>query len=230
MSAPPPPDLWPGLTPLRRLEGGARCAVWLATDRAGAEFVLKSTTHSEAALAWLGPVHAAARAAGLLAPALLRAANGELAPSGWSCEPFVPGRPALPADLPALAPRLAAFHAASAALPPRPGLTGTAEGAAFPTDLPADLAQALRAALAPLHGAPRAAIHGDLNPGNLILTTEGPALIDWDEARRDWRFLDTIATRPASQAEARAALAVEILSCWHPEPARARALARRLHT
>jgi len=225
---PVPAGLWPGLQPLRALAGGARAAVWLAEDARGKRWVLKSTLHGEEALDWLGPVQAAARAAGFAVPELARDPAGHLAPGGWTAEPFVAGRPARPEDLPGLAPRLAAFHAATAALPPRPGLPGAAESAPFPDDVPSPLADLLRAALAPMRAAPRTAIHGDLNPGNVILTEAGPALIDWDEARRDWIFLDQIATRAPTPAEARAALAVEILSCWRPEPARARALATRL--
>lgn len=219
---------WPGLRPLGRLQGGARAEVWRAEDAAGGQWVLKTTQHGEAALAWLAPVQAAARQAGFVVPGLLRSPSGLWAPGGVTCEPFVPGRAAGPADLPALGPRLRAFHAAALALPPRPGLPALAFGADLPADLPAPLAAQIRAALAPVAGAAAGAVHGDLNPGNVILTEAGPALIDWDEARRDALFLDEIATRPASDAESLAALAVEILSCWRPEPARARALAQRL--
>lgn len=223
-----PATAWTGLRPERRLAGGARAEVWLARDSAGAGWVLKSTAHSEAALEWLAPLHAAARAAGLAVPALCRHGSGRLAPGGWSCEPFIAGRPGSAADLAALAPRLATFHAAARALPPRPGLPGVAEGAPRPADLPPELATALLAAFAPMVGAPTGAIHGDLNPGNLIVAETGPALLDWDESRRDWLFLDEICTRTPSPSEARAALAVETLACWGPEPARAQALTQRL--
>ncbi len=227
-SAPRPPEgLWPGLVPIAPLAGGARNAVWSARDADGRDWVVKSTGHSEAALAWLVPLHAAARAAGLRVPEPLRASDGRRAPGGWCAEPFLVGRHGTPADLARLAPQLAAFHAAVRDLPARPGLPGAAE-APLPAELPSDLAAALATALAPMAGAAVGAIHGDLNPGNLILTPEGPALIDWDEARRDWHFLDQIATRPASDPEARAALAVEILSCRGPEPARAAELTQRL--
>lgn len=230
-------QFWPGLSPLRPLPGGARAKVWLAEDSRGGQWVLKTTLHSEPALDWLAPVQAAARQAGFVVPGLVRSPSGLWAPGGVSCEPFVPGLPAGPADLPApfapiSAPRLRAFHAKAQALPPRPGLPGLALATALATDLPADLpaplAADLRAALAPMAGADIGTVHGDLNPGNVILTKDGPALIDWDEARRDALFLDEIATRPPSDAESLAALAVEILACWAPEPARARSLAKTL--
>ena len=225
----PPAGIWPGLSAIRPLPGGARNSVWHARDTAGRDWVLKSTTHSEAALAWLDPVFAAARGAGLIVPEPARTPDGRRAPGGWCAEPFVEGRPGTPADLVRLGERLAAFHAATRALPPRPGLPDAAE-IALPDGLSSSVKAALRSALAPMNGAATGAIHGDLNPGNLIETPTGPALIDWDEARRDWLFLDQIATRPASPAEARAALAVEILSCLGPEPERAAELTQRLLT
>lgn len=230
----PPADLWPGLTVIAPLTGGARNTVWRARDAAGSDWVLKSTSHRAEALEWLVPLHAAARSAGFVVPqmawrpvqtAASGAASGHVA--GWTCEPFLPGATARPADLTTLAPRLARLHACAAALPPRPDLPGACD-APLPADLSPDLVRALRAALAPMAGAPVGAIHGDLNPGNLLFTPEGPALIDWDEARRDWLFLDQIATRPPTPAEARAALAVEILSCLGPEPDRAAELTQRL--
>lgn len=223
----PPAGLWPGLSLVAPLPGGARNVVWRARDGAGREWVVKSTAHCEAALAWLAPVQAAAQAAGLIVPEPLRDGAGRRAPGGWCAEPFVAGRPGTAADLAQLGPRLAAFHDAARALPARPGLPGMA-GAPLPEGLAPDLAAALAAAFAPMAGAAIGAIHGDLNPGNLIMTPAGPALIDWDEARRDWLFLDEIAARPATPPEARAALGVEILSCLGPEPARAAALTQRL--
>lgn len=240
----PPAGLWPGLSLIAPLPGGVRASVWRARDAAGRDWVLKSTGLSEAALDWLTPVQAAARAAGLICPALCRSADGRRAPGGWTAEPFVQGRPGQAADLASLAPRLAAFHAGARALTARAGRPALGAGplpedaapgsppgpapGSPPGPLPRLGAAALRAALAPMAGAPEGVIHGDLHPGNLILTAEGPALIDWDEARRDWLFLDQIAARPPTAAEARAALAVEILACLGPEPERAAALTQRL--
>ncbi len=74
-------------------------------------------------------------------------------------------------------------------------------------------------------------IHGDIGAANVTLTEDGPVLIDWDEARVDFPFLDEIATRPANQAETRAHAAFEIAVGWTREPDRALAagLAREIH-
>ena len=219
---------WPDLRLIGPLAGGARNAIWRAEGPDRRSWVIKSTSHSEAALRWLLPVHDAARHAGIVVPALCENSNGLLAPMGWTCEPVIEGPLASAADLTMLAPRLTAFHQLAAKLPPRPGLEGYCTNPVRPADLPSGLAGRIDAALAPMATAATGTIHADINPGNVILTEAGPALIDWDEARHDWLFLDQITTRQASPPEARAALACEILNCWNPEPERARSLAARL--
>lgn len=217
---------------LAPLPGGRRNAVWLA-ETGGARVVAKSTRRTAAALAWLAPLHAAARRAGFVVPAPIRAADGAPCARGWTLEPFVPGRPAT--GLTALSPRLRAFHAALPALPQRPGMAGCLDLLATDrggdTDLgllPADLAALCRAAWATLRDRPARPIHGDIGAGNLIATAAGPALIDWDEARCDFGFLDYAGCTPLDAPEARAHLAWETAACWQIEPARARALAARL--
>lgn len=215
--------------PLEPIGAGARNAVFRCGD-----LVLKSTRRSEAALRWLTPVQAAARRAGFVISDSVPARNGRLIAGNWTAERFLPGRPAEGGELAALASRIAAFHRAARWLPPRPGCPGMAAllrvgrggDVALPA-MPRPLAKAIRAAFAAVAGTAQGVVHGDLNPGNVILTAGGPALIDWDESRRDALFLDRAALglrlRPA---ERRAALAWEIACCWGPEPARARRLAR----
>lgn len=227
-SSRPDASAWPDLHLVGPLKGGARNSVWFAKGTNGSAWVLKSTTHSEAALRWLLPVHDAARLAGFAVPMLSESPCGLLAPAGWTCEPMIEGALASPGDLPMLARQLAVFHLLAADLPPRPGLTGYAANPARPADLPPKLARLIDTALAPVAGAAVGTIHADINPGNVILSEAGPALIDWDEARRDWLFLDQITTRQSGPTEATAALACEILNCWGPEPERARELAARL--
>ncbi|MEM9975390.1 MAG: phosphotransferase [Pseudomonadota bacterium] len=215
--------LWGIEAPLIPLPGGHRNHVF----RAGS-YVLKSTRRSAAALAWLGPLHTAAEAAGLVAPRLIPSTRGNISEAGWTCEPFIAGTPGTKADLAALP--LAALHRATATLPQRPGFTAAADlvarEAAGDVDLsamPSDLADACHAAWEALAPLPRAAIHGDISPHNLIRTPEGRlALIDWDEARCDATVFDTGSTDPAI---ARALTAWEIAVCWDLEPERAGRLA-----
>ena len=75
----------------------------------------------------------------------------------------------------------------------------------------------------------RCAIHGDLHPGNVVVTPAGVALIDWDEARMDYPAIDRAALgTDRSRAARQLALRAEIAACWNAEPQRARRLARRL--
>ncbi|GGH51839.1 phosphotransferase [Frigidibacter albus] len=234
----PPPDsvlaLWGLTAPLERLTGGHRNAAWRTRGR-GPGLVIKSTRRSEAALLWLGGMMDAAEAAGFAVPRLIASRQGRLIEAGWTCEPFLEGRPFAPADLTRIAGRIEVLHRLSAAMPQRPGfasaldLAGGAE-AGGDVDLramPAPLAEACRAAWGALRGLPRAGIHGDLGPGNLLWDADGrPVLLDWDEARVDAVPFDTGpcgADLPPPMR--RALLAWEIACCWQLEPERAAGLA-----
>lgn len=213
------------------LAGGHRNQVWLA-ERAGAQLVAKSTRRDAAQLAWLAAPQAAARAAGFVVPGLIGAANGALVSQGWTLEPFLPGATFSDADLRAIAARIGQFHRLAAPIGQRPGFVTLPELADCDRGgdidlhlLPADLAARLRAAWRAVAGARCQCLHGDLGPQNLIHTAQGPALIDWDEARVDCLFLESGDPSPAEQA---AHLAYEIASGWTSEPDYARRLAARL--
>lgn len=224
-----PPDLsaFGAVTPRQPLAGGHRNAVWLAEGPQGL-LVAKSCRHTEAALRWLDPVHAAARAAGLAPPAFLTTSDGRLCAAGWTLETFAAGRAATAAETRALASRLGHLHAATAGIAQRPGharAAAVARGAASLDGslaaLPAPLARRIGDLLSSATG-PASAIHADFTAANLILTATGPVLIDWDEARADLASFDR---DPAGAPHRRA---WEVLCCWQTEPARARRLARDL--
>lgn len=227
----PDPARWGRSGPLVPRGAGARHAVWRCED-----LVIKSTNRAEPALRWLAPVHARARAAGLIVPEPVPALSGLLVSGGWTAERFLPGPGASARDLQELAPRIEAFHRLSRGVPPRPGVPGMAallrEGRGGDVTLwamPRRLAQVIRAAFVAVASEPAGLVHGDLNPGNVILTPNGPALVDWDESRADHLFLD-LAPLGVRQSvrQRRAALAYEVACCWSLEPERARRLARRL--
>ena len=90
--------------------------------------------------------------------------------------------------------------------------------------MPADLVVALRAAWARMTGA-EVALHGDLRESNILMTPQGPALLGWNNARRDLAIYDAGAVQTASPPQIRARLAWEIACCWTLEPTRAKALA-----
>ncbi|MDP2080321.1 MAG: phosphotransferase [Pseudotabrizicola sp.] len=223
----PPPAVL-GLIPRRRLTGGHRNTVWLC-DGPGGAVVAKSTRRTEAQLRWLFPLQAAARAAGFQVPVLQQDPSGNLLHQGWTIEPWVEGTH--PADMTDLAPRIRAFLAACPLLPQRPGfcaladlLTQTRSGDIDLATLPADLLPRLRKAWKAVAKSQTQPIHGDLGAANLILSNDGPCLIDWDESRVDLPCLDLIHATEQSTAAQNAHLALEIASCWQTEPDHARKL------
>ncbi|WP_321363420.1 phosphotransferase [uncultured Celeribacter sp.] len=233
----PPIHLWGLSAPLEPLGGGHRNAVFRTSELAQ-DLVFKSTRRTEAQLCWLTQVHDAAEAAGFTVPRLIPALDGQLAPEGWTCEPLIEGRPFQPEDLPQIADRVDAFHRNAKSLAQRPDfcssrdlLTETSGGDVDLCALPADLLALCRKAWGALDGE-IGVIHGDLNAGNLIQTGAGPALIDWDEARRDNLAFDRLRTRPetATAAEKTAALAWEVACSWTLEPDHAALVARVLKT
>ncbi|WP_434287543.1 phosphotransferase enzyme family protein [Celeribacter sp. SCSIO 80788] len=233
----PPIHLWGLSAPLEPLGCGHRNAVFRTSELAQ-DLVFKSTRRTEAQLRWLTPVHAAAETAGFVTPRLIPDRTGRLNANGWTCEPFIEGRPFQPEDLPQIAEHIDAFHAATANLPQRPEfcsscelLTETTGGDVDLTALPADLMALCRTAWQALSNE-TGVIHGDLTAGNLIHTAQGPALIDWDEARADHRAYDRLRTRPATATatEKTAALAWEVAASWQIEPGHAALVARILKT
>jgi aminoglycoside phosphotransferase (APT) family kinase protein len=80
-----------------------------------------------------------------------------------------------------------------------------------------------RAAWARLAGRPACVVHGDPNPGNIRMTADRVALIDWDESHVDVPDLDLALPHNAAglgddaydiAAQARAAW--EAAVCWDP--------------
>ena len=221
------------LAPVRPLPGGHRNAVWLVQGEGGL-WVAKSTRRTEAALAWLAPLQDAARMAGFVVPDLRQTKRGH-APEGWTLERHVTGTVPSARDMNALSPMIAAFRGQQPRLPQRPGFCSLPDllhlshgGDIALEDLPQEVRTLCRAAWHPFANAPVLPIHGDLTASNILMTAQGPALFDWDEARVDLPFLDEIALRPLSTAETRAHLALEIASGWRLEPERAPSLFPRL--
>ncbi|WP_138465470.1 phosphotransferase [Poseidonocella sp. HB161398] len=231
----PPTALWDCQAPLQRIRGGHRNRAF-RTQGAEPQLIFKSTRRSEAALAWLAPVHDAAEAAGFAVPRLLPSRNGRLCEAGWTCEAWIEGRSFPAAGLPRLRAALETLHAACAGLPQRPGFASAREllaresgGDIRLSALPREAAAACREAWHALTHRRETAIHGDLNPGNLLRCPDGrTALLDWDESRRDLALFDLGQLGPVDSREWRAILAWEVACCWELEPAHAEKLLKQL--
>lgn len=193
------------------------------------EMVFRTTTRSEEAVAWLADVHDLAEHAGFAVARHVPGPNGRLVERGWTCEPYLPGRPFAPDELPRIRTQIDMLHDVTRRVPQRPGFRSSQallqwdeSGDIDLRILPPDIAAACRAAWRPLAGLPLTIVHGDLKASNLIWCDDGrPGLLGWDACRRDVKLFDS-----AEATDAR--LAWQVAAHWRQEPERARRLASRL--
>ena len=178
---------------------------------------------------------------GMRVPVAVPALDGRCHVQGVVVQTWLDGRPPGPGDWPAVSAVLRQMHQLTADWPQRPGfasshdlLTLSHGGDVDLSAMPPEAVAACRRAWARLEGTPQAVVHGDPGPANIRITSHGAGLLDWDEARRDYRDLD-LAELPASDlprtrlASARAAVtAWEAASGWTIEPSYARRQLTRL--
>ncbi|SFB57215.1 Phosphotransferase enzyme family protein [Rhizobium sp. NFR07] len=233
----PPIELWNVTAPLERLGGGFRNIVF-HTVGLPQDLVFKSTRRSTAALEWLSVVQDFARASGFIVPSFVRSRNGLLIESGWTCEEFLVGEPFAKEDLPSILPEISRFHQLAATITQRPGFASSEEltsllagGDIDLSTMPPELAELCRHAWREVSGLPATAVHADLNAGNLLRCHDGrPALLDWDECRRDLAIFDLGQLIAVRNLEQRAILAWEVACSWNIEPDHAREVEKRLHS
>ena len=221
------------------LGGGNRNAV-LEVRRGKERLAARRSPRSAASLDWeVGLLDHLARH-GLRVPAVIPARDGRPHVDGVVVLSWLDGRPPGPGDWAAVAAVLRRLHAVTAAWPQRPGFASTRElitadrgGDADLSTMPPDAVAACRVAWQRLAGTPQAVVHGDPGPANIRMTSAGPGLLDWDEARVDYTDLDLADLPdgdslvsylpPARLAAARAAVrAWEAASGWRVEPSYAR--------
>ncbi len=236
-------NAWGDLRFARRLEGGYRNTV-LLVEHDGERLVAKSTRRTPEAIAWVHDIHDVAEAVGIAVPRFVRSVSGQLVEGGVTVEHWLDGTPLVEADYEAAAQAVKRFHNATRGWPQRPGFASSQEllsqtqGGDVDLELmPPDLVRVCRDAWRTLAGEPLSAIHGDVNPSNMLRTPDGRiALLDWDEARCDVAAFDLVALaagRPAAPDERpphlmRAFEAWKAAVCWQLEPEHARTIARRL--
>ena len=165
-------------------------------------------------------------------PVPISTMDGRLFADGMVVMTFVEGEPPeTAADWRRVAETLRRLHRLTKSWPQRPGwrsstdLPNAETGTKVDLDaMPAEGVARCRAAWARLTGRETCVVHGDPNPGNIRMTADRVALIDWDEWHVDVPDLDLVLPHNAAglderahdiAAQASAAWAVAV--CWDDE-------------
>ena len=217
---------------VERLTGGVANDVWsvrvngrLAVGRLGAR--------SDADLAWETELLQHLDRAGLTVPVPIPTADGRLFADGLVVMTYVEGRPPqTEADWRRVADTLRQLHRLTRGWPQRPGWRSSTDllhvetGTKIDLDaMPREGVARCRAAWARLTGRETCVVHGNAtNPGNIRMTGDRVALIDWDEAHVDVPDLDLALPHNAAGLDddeydiaAQASAAWEAAVCWRDE-------------
>jgi Ser/Thr protein kinase RdoA (MazF antagonist) len=222
---------------IERLTGGSANDVWsvrvhgeLAVGRLG--------TRSDADLAWEAALLQHLDRGGLTVPLPIPTTDGRLFAGGLTVMRYMEGGPPeTAADWRRVADTLHQLHRLTAGWPQRPGWRSSTDllhaqtGTRINLDaMPAEAVARCRAAWARLAGRPTCVVHGNPdNPGNVRVTADRVALIDWDEAHVDVPDLDLVLPHNAAGLEgaahdiaAQAAAAWEAAVCWDDDYSKGR--------
>ena len=218
---------------IERLAGGVANEVWSVRVN-GQLAVARLGSRSDADLAWETDLLLHLDRGGLTVPVPIPTTDGRLFADGLVVMTHVEGGPPeTEADWRRVADTLRRLHALTRDWPQRPGWRSSTDllGAEIGTKvdltaMPAEAVARCRAAWARLSGRPTCVVHGDPNPGNIRLTAERVALIDWDEAHVDVADLDLVLPQDAADLgdvaydiAAQASAAWEAAVCWDDEHA-----------
>src|SRR3954471_19383249 len=212
------------------LAGGVANDVWsvrvdglLAVGRLGAR--------SDADLAWETELLRYLHREGLTVPVPIPTRDGRLFADGVVVMTYVEGGPPeTEADWRRVADTLRHLHRLTQGWPQRPGWRSSIDFLHAETGTRIDLGAMppegvarCRAIWARFSGRERCVIHGDPTPGNIRMTADRVALIDWDEARVDVPDLDLVLPHNAAglddethEVAAQARAAWEAAVCWDP--------------
>jgi Ser/Thr protein kinase RdoA (MazF antagonist) len=223
------------------LAGGVANQVW--SVRVGGQLAVgRLGTRSDADLAWETGLLRHLDRAGLAVPVPIATTGGRLFADGLVVMSYVEGGPPeSEADWRRVAEMLRRLHRLTRGWPQRPGWRSSTDlldaEVGTKVDLgamPPEGVARCRAAWARLTGRRTCVVHGDPNPGNIRVTADRVALIDWDESHVDVGDLDLVLPHNAADLEddvydvaAQASAAWEAAVCWDDEHARERLAAVR---
>jgi Ser/Thr protein kinase RdoA (MazF antagonist) len=210
------------------LAGGVANDVWSLLVN-GQPAVGRLGTRSDADLAWETNLLQHLDRGGLSVPLPIPTADGRLFAEGLVVMTYVEGRPPeTQADWRRVAATLRELHALTQGWPQRPGWRSSTDLLHAETGtkidlgaMPAEAVARCRAAWARLAGRETCVVHGDANPGNIRITADRVALIDWDESHVDVPDLDLVLPHNASglddvayEIAAQASAAWGAAVCW----------------
>jgi Ser/Thr protein kinase RdoA (MazF antagonist) len=215
---------------IERCESGVANEVWtvrvnghLAVGRLG--------KRSDADLAWETELLRHLDREGMAVPVPIPTKDGRHFADGLVVMTYVDGgSPETAADWSRVADTLRQLHGLTHGWPQRPGWQSSTDLLHAETgtkidlgEMPAEAVIRCRAAWARLTARERCVVHGDPNPGNIRITADRVALIDWDESHIDVPDLDLVLPHNAAglddathdvAAQARAAWDAAV--CWDP--------------
>jgi Ser/Thr protein kinase RdoA (MazF antagonist) len=218
---------------LERCQAGVANEVWtvrvdgrLAVGRLG--------RRSDADLSWETELLRHLDSEGMTVPVPIPTRDGRHFADGLVVLTYVEGAPPeTEADWRRVADTLRRVHRLTQGWPQRPGWRSSTDLLQADTGVRIDLCAMppegvvrCRAAWARLAGRERCVVHGDPNPGNIRMTADRVALIDWDEAHVDVADLDLALPHNAAGLDddaydgaAQARAAWEAAVCWDPSGA-----------
>ena len=218
---------------VERLAGGVANDVW--SVRVGGRLAVgRLGKRSDADLAWETGLLQHLDREGLAVPAPIPTADGRLFVDGLVVMTYAEGGPPqTEADWRRVADALRRLHRLTRGWPQRPG--GRSSTDLLPAEsgtkidlgaMPPEGVARCRAAWARLAGRGTCVVHGDPTPGNVRMTADRVALIDWDEAHVDVPDLDLARPHNAAGLDeerydvaAQASAAWEAAVCWDDEHA-----------
>lgn len=217
---------------IERLAGGSSNDVW-SVHVGGKLAVGRLGRRSDADLAWEAELLQHLDRNGLTVPVPIPATDGRLFVDGLMVIQYMEGGPPeTAADWRRVADTLRRLHQLTQGWPQRPGWRSSTDLLQVETGtridlaaMPAEAVARCRAAWARLVGREKCVVHGNPdNPGNVCITGERVALIDWDEAHVDVPDLDLVLpyngaglVGEAYDIAAQAAAAWEAAVCWRDD-------------
>lgn len=222
--------LWGGdVARIEPLSGGSANDVW-SVRIGGRVAVARLGTRSDADLAWETALMQHLDRQGLTVPMPIPTRDGRLFAAGLMVMTYMEGGPPeTEADWRRVADTLRTLHRLTRDWPQRPGWRSSTDLLHAETGtridlnaMPDEAVVRCRAAWARLAGRPTCVVHGNPdNPGNVRVTADRVALIDWDETHVDVPDLDLVLPHNAAGLEGaaldiarQASAAWEAAVCW----------------